>query len=179
MSPIKATGWLRERLLGEICISIAETPPPPPHTQTHTFTRAKNHARRLLTTSKGACGAGRDSKPLHLHHWRSRERWRTRDGLGEKKTSIRSAWTFLFLDIILSISLTFLGLSICPSRWLDFSCDSTERKRAKQGEKAGQISGEETSLYAERRTSLRASGVRLCAVGTQDRTGLPCSPPAA
>lgn len=75
----------RERQLGEICISIAETPPPPPHTQTHTFIRAKNHARRLLTTSKGACGAGRDSKPLHLHHWRSRERWRTRDGLGGKK----------------------------------------------------------------------------------------------
>lgn len=113
----------------------------------------------MLTTRKGACGAGRDSKPLHLHHWRNRERWRRRDGLRGKKTSIRSAWTFLFLDIILSIPLTFLGLSVCPSRWPDFSCDSAERKRADKERKRDRSAGRR--LVCTRRGE-RVSGHRVC-----------------
>lgn len=184
MSPIKATGWLRERGSWVKSASRLQRPPPPTHPPRHTLKHTHSFAQRITRAAcsllvKGRVGlAGTQSLCICIIEGAESGGARETDWV-KKKTSIRSAWTFLFLDIILSISLTFLGLSICPSRWPDFSCDSAERKRAKQGEKAGQISGEETSLYAERRTSLRASGVRLCAVGTQDRTGLPCSSPPA
>lgn len=90
----------------------------------------------------------------------------------EEKLILDPAGLFSFSTLYCPSLLIFLGLSVFPSHGPDFTCGSAERKGTEQGATPGQISGEETSLYAEGRASLRASAVRLCAVGTQEGAGL-------
>lgn len=114
----------RARQLGEICISSAEYAHThrhtltDPHARTQTITRA-----RVLIPRKGACVAGRDSNPLRLHQWRSRDA-ETRAG---KRSYIRSTRTGFF---VVSLHPAVFPFDIfwdrlfLPSRWPDFTCDS-------------------------------------------------------
>lgn len=90
--------------------------------------RAHEDSRTPLVPSKGACWAGRDSKPLHLHHRWNRERWRT-ESADFCQTSFKSSRTFVVTHSRPSVSVTFWG-TICASRFSDLTCGSGEKRQS-------------------------------------------------
>lgn len=89
---------------------------------------AHEDSRTPLVPSKGACWAGRDSKPLHLHHRWNRERWRT-ESADFCQTSFKSSRTFVVTHSRPSVSVTFWG-TICASRFSDLTCGSGEKRQS-------------------------------------------------
>lgn len=88
------------------------------HTHTQTITRA-----RVLIPRKGACVAGRDSNPLRLHQWRSRD---AETRAGKEVTLDQPGRVFFVVSLHPAVYPfdIFWDPLFLPSRWPDFTCDS-------------------------------------------------------
>ena len=146
------------------------------NTHTHTHARTQTITRaRVLIPRKGACVAGRDSNPLRLHQWRSRDA-ETRTG---KEVTLDQPGRGFFVVVSHHPAVypfdIFSGPAIyffLPSRWPDFTCDSAERKgaRAWRESRTDQRGGDRLV----RGRGERVSGQRLCVFGlwgSPDRAG--------
>ncbi len=177
MSPIRATGWYRERGSWVKSASRLQTAPSThSRKRTHTHAREQSRAPAYSSLVKGRVGLA-GTQTLCICISEGAESGGARRDRGGRKLTFNQKGTLLFLHITLYVRFTFFGTVYFSPALADFACDSADCKGARHGERPGRISGEETSLCAERRASLRTSAARLGAVGTRDRAVLRCGSP--
>ena len=132
------------------------------NTHTHTHARTQTITRaRVLIPRKGACVAGRDSNPLRLHQWRSRDA-ETRTG---KEVTLDQPGRGFFVVVSHHPAVYPFDIFSGPAIFFFYphagriSLVTAPNERGRErGENPGQISGEETGSYAGEESESPGSG---------------------